>query len=226
MSYIKRALAAPAMAAAAAGAGLRMAVAGAVPAYAAVPGPPAGGHTATVTHRLAAPAARGISPKAGGAPGTAVEECAAAGAGCVPAPTITCWIKQQIPMQTFGNTMIWTQGRVDCDHNVAQIDVQNTLLQNGNSIYLTSNSQVNWYTAEANIEVPCQLGTYTNHAIATITFPDGFSAGLHIDSDATPVSINTCVLPPPPGGGGGCATGSPSPAPSPAARHRDVIACP
>jgi hypothetical protein len=224
---MRRALAATTMAVAAAGSGLLIAAASAVPAYAAAPSAPHRGHTTRITFTA--------HPRAGAAHGIGSQDvlpCAEKpGAAMKPAScgqqTITCVISQASPMLMPDNNIL-TSARVDCDSDVDQIDFNESLLKSGGSTRRTGQTVPDFNTAGGFIQLSCSPGTYTNTASATITFPAGYvitggTNPIHITSPAVTITCPTAGGGG--GGGGGCAIHAPSLAGHLAGRHPDLISC-
>ena len=122
------------MTAAAAGAGLLIAAAGAVPAYAApaTTAPPPGGHTVTISAQSTA--------QATGKPGSAALPCATVpGASCLP-QTITCWINVPPPFAQMQIIVATTS--VHCDSPVDAINLDQTLSEGSEIVEVKSDHPV------------------------------------------------------------------------------------
>jgi len=157
------------MTAAAAGAGLLIAAAGAVPAYAApaTTAPPPGGHTVTISAQSTA--------QATGKPGSAALPCATVpGASCLP-QTITCWINVPPPFAQMQIIVATTS--VHCDSPVDAINLDQTLSEGSEIVEVKSDHPVGATDAFTIAgDGNCQGGLeYDNFGFATINFPAGYT---------------------------------------------------
>jgi hypothetical protein len=158
------------MAAAAAGGGLLIAAAGAVPAYASAASAPARGHTITIT---AHPKTRGIGPHA-------ILPCAKRpGTGIKPAScgdqTISCTITASTPTVVGGvPRAVIAGGETDCTSPVAEIDMSQVLAVPGGQVYTNADDPPNDTRATTGITTSCATGYYTNDEQAIITWPAGY----------------------------------------------------
>jgi hypothetical protein len=218
------------MAVAAAGGGLLIAAAGAVPAYAAAPAAHPGGHKITITAHPRAHAATGIGPHD-------ILPCAVKpGAAMKPAScgdeTISCVISAGTPF--FVNAAGSVDGLADvrCSSSVPEILLHETLLRSGVAVSTDDDPAIDRAGAATVVAESCRAGTYTNTASATISFPPGYviTAGtnpIHQTSASLTTTTSSCH----PlgsgggGGGGGCAIRAPSLAGHLAGRHPDFISC-
>ena len=244
MSRLRRALVATTMAAATVGSGLLIAAAGSVPAYAAAPAAPHGSHTFMAPHgshtytitakptKHAKHATSGVGHHAilpcAEKPGAAIKP-----AGCLP-QQIICWITVGTPF--IANYDIMAAAKVHCDNPVTRIGLEEDLIANSQYVVDSSYSPV---TGQSDVDtfvesLVCMGGTWTNHANAAITFPDGYTptfGSVYGNSDLS-ISVSACTPPPPPsggggsGGGGGCAIMAPSLSARPAAIRPHIITCP
>jgi len=222
MSRIRRALAATTMAVAAAGGGLLLAAAAAVPAYAsapAVPAPPPGSQTFTMTGHLTQQAAGGIRPFLDDDPRPRV---------------IICWITVNVPFVYLYQT-IYADVRVHCDHPVDAIRLDETLSENNTEVSTDSDDKWNDTDAfTATAAGPCQTIEYENFGFAGIDFPEDYTpreGSVHGLESFVPTAM-ACTPPPPggPGGGGGgpvgpCAIHAPASSARQAAIRPHVHTC-
>jgi len=228
VSRFARALAAASMAVAAAGSGLLIAAAGAVPASAATHVTHRGhprGHTTTITAHHRAQAAGGIGPhdilpctaKPGVTPASCGEE------------TISCLISAPAPDVDTAARLVEASAIVQCSGQVTAISLHEALLRTGIPVSTDNDPEQNSPSALTLVTDTCRMGTFANDAWASITFPPGYTvvagpAGpIHDTSGPRQVLPFGCT---PGGSGGGCAIAVPSLAGHPAGRHPDVISCP
>jgi hypothetical protein len=222
------------MAVAAAGGGLLIAAAGAVPAYASAPAasaPRPGGHTITITAHRAAGAASGIGPHVilpcAVKPGVAPASCGQ--------QTISCEITADAPSLDDGSGDIFLVASAStvCDQPVTEIDMDETLLTPLRDIPPVSKPSFGSGFDSTFIQAECKAtNIVSNIATADITFPPGYvlTAGtnpIRDTSDPITVHARDCnpVIGGGGGGGGGCAIPAPSLAGHPAGRHPDLIIC-
>jgi hypothetical protein len=219
------------MAVAAAGGGLLIAAAGAVPAYASAPAAPVaphGVHTIAITAHHTAQAASGIGPHD-------ILPCAQK-PGATPADTcggetVTCTLSAGQPSVDFTSGQVRANALVQCTDEVDSITLTEHLLQGGISVSTDSVTEPHSPVALTQVATTCQIGTYINVVDATITAPSGYvlrgPSRPHFESAPLQVLPTGCV----PGGGGGggggggCAIHAPSLAGHPAGRHPDLITC-
>lgn len=236
MSRFRRALVATTMAAAAAGSGLLIAAAGAVPAYAAAPAARPASHTYTITAqptkhaKHAKHAASGIGHHAilpcAEKPGAAIRP-----ASCLP-QQIICWITVQTPY--IYNYDFLAAAKVHCDSPVDHIGLEEDLIANSQYVIDSDYKAVDGL---ANVDTfvesfVCMGGTWTNHASATIDFPDGYTptfGSVYGNADLN-TTVSACTPPPPPSGGGGtggggCAIMAPSWSARPAGIRPHILSC-
>ena len=245
MSRFRKALGAVAMAIAAAGGGLLIAAAGAVPASAATQAPHAalhGGHSgghvvATFTMR---PASR-IGP-------SVIHPCAVHRPGVAPAygdgggcdsGTVTCDVTAHEPTNVYSNRtddpgdIIDFDADVWCSEEVPEIRlgqdvIHSTPIDPNNPL---TNSTVTHGTnvARTHNQAACQPGQYAVNASARIVPDDGdiVIGSLQATSATVTFTAGDCGIGGGGGGGGsgGCATVAPSVSGHPAARHPDLITC-
>jgi hypothetical protein len=231
VSRLRRALVAITMATAAAGSGLLIAAAGAVPAYASASGSPAalaGAHKVTISAHPRAGAA-GLGPRT-------ILPCAVR-PGVRPAScgdqTISCSITAATPFVTTAIREVDATAIVNCTSPVSSIALQESLLWNGNAVGQDSGTTQGKDGAATLAGAACQAGTWTNTASAFITFPPGYvlTGGTNpIHQTSASITVPTAGCRPVGGGGGGggggCAVHAPSLASHhPAGRHPDLIAC-
>ena len=241
MSHLGKALAAAAMAVTAAGGGLLITGADAVPAYAATQMPPLGGHpaghvVATITFQRAAPAASGpsvILPCAVHSPGAAAPAAWPPPDDTCDSGIITCDVTAEEPTLLYnrtGNDYIDFFAETRCSEEVPQISmgqdvIHSTPIDPNNPL---TNSDVKNDTRFASTynSAACQPGQYAVNAAARITPPDGYvvQGSLHDTSATVTFSASDCGGGGG-GGGGGCATATPSTSAQPAARRPDLIVC-
>jgi hypothetical protein len=126
--------------------------------------------------------------------------------------------------------------KVHCDHPVTRIGLEEDLIANSQYVVDSSYSPV---TGQSDVNtvvesLVCIGGTWTNHANAGITFPDGYTptfGSVYGNADLN-ISVSACTPPPPPsgggggGGGGGCAIMAPSSSARPAVIRPHIIVCP
>jgi hypothetical protein len=225
VSRFRKALAAATMAIAAAGGGLLITAASAVPASASARPAPHGGHTITVTAHPRTHAASRIGPHD-------ILPCTVKpGAGIKPAScgdqVIYCVITANRPEPNTLPGAIVALSTVRCDHPVTQISLTGTLFLNGAPVTSFPGVMQGQTQASAQGGIPCQPGTYTNSASATITLPPGFviTGGknpIHAASSPFTTTCNNGGG----GGGGGCAVHSLFLAGHPAGRRPSAISCP
>jgi len=233
MSRVRKALGAAAMAIAAAGGGLLISAAGAVPAFAATQASPAVGHSgghvvATFTIR---PASR-IGP-------SVIQPCAVHRPGVAPAygdgggcdsGTVTCDVTAFTP-SNGSPPYIYFEARTHCSEPVPRIsmgqDVIHSTPIDPNNPLTDSKVTTNNSTLATFNQAVCQPGQYAVSASARITPPDGdILLGSQQDTSATAAfTASNCPGSGGGGGGGGCATVAPSVSGHPAARHPDLITC-
>jgi len=238
MSRFRKALAAAAMAIAAGG-GLIITAAGAVPAYAATQVSPSGGHpgshvVATFTFQRAAPAGSRpsvIHPCAVHRPGVA--PAYGDGGGC-DGGIVTCTVTANAPTNLYslhGEEIDFTADAW-CSEDVPQIRlgqdvIHSTPIDPNNP--LTASDVVNDKNHAHTLNVAaCQPGQYAVNASARIVPPDGdiLSGSLQDTSATVTFSASDCgTSGGGGGGGGGCATATPSVSGHPAARDPDLITC-
>jgi hypothetical protein len=220
------------MAVAAAGGGLLIAAAGAVPASAAAHGAPHGSHKITMT----AHAGHGIGPhtilpcvaKPGAKPGSAIRP-----ASCGD-QTITCVITAEAPFVTTAINEVNAIAHVDCSAPVTSIGFSQSLLRNGSTVAADSFTTQGMAGTADLLGATCHAATWTNTAQAFITFPPGYviTGGQNPIHQTTSSLVDTCQ--PLVGGGGGGGGGgvgcgavhASSLARHPAARHPDFVSCP
>jgi len=219
MSRISRALGAAAMAIAAAGGGLMIAAAGAVPASAATQMSPAVGHSGShVVARFTIRPASRIGP-------SVIQPCAVHRPGVAPAygdgggcdsGTVTCDVTALDPKIFL--PVIHFEAIAHCSEEVPQIRlgqdvIHSTPIDPNNPLTATDvkNNNQNAYTFN---QAVCQPGQYAVNASARIVPPDGdILIGSDHDTSATVTfTASDCGSGGGGGGGGGggCATATPS----------------
>jgi hypothetical protein len=221
------------MAVAAAGGGLLIAAAGAVPAYASAPAAPPGEHTgahvvATITMRPAAPAASGPSVILPCAvrPGAAPAYGDGDGGGCGDSGTVTCTVTAHAPTDLYSPGDIDFTADTWCSEEVPQIrmgqDVIHSTPIDPNNPLTDSTVKNDTNHAFTSNSAACQPGQYAVNASARIIPPDGdiLTGSLQDTSATVTFSCGSGG-----GGGGGCATATPSVSGQPAGRHPDLIVC-
>jgi hypothetical protein len=233
MSRFRKALAAIAMAIAAAGGGLLITGADAVPAYAAAQMPPLVGHpgghvVAAITFQRAAPAASGPS---------VILPCAVHSSGAAPAAwpppddtcdsgIITCDVTAETPWQFSATGYIFFEANTYCSEDVPQIsmgqDVIHSTPIDPNNPLTDSDVVTNEHIAQTYNEAACQPGQYAVNAAARITPPDGYVVSGSLQDTSPTVTFNCGGGG---GGGGGCAAATPSVSGQPATRQPDLIVC-
>jgi hypothetical protein len=216
------------MAVAAAGGGLLIAVASAVPASASAPVAPHKGHTITITAHPGGHAASGIGPhdilpcavKPGAKPASCGDQ------------TISCAITSSTPFVTTAIREVDATAIVNCTRPVSSISLQESVLWNGNAVGSDFTLTQLKDGAATLAGAACQAGTWTNTASAFITFPPGYvlTAGTNpIHQTSASITVPTSGCRPGGGGGGGggggCAIHAPSLAGHPAGRHPDFVSC-
>src|SRR5262249_7277384 len=147
---------------------------------------------------------------------------------------ITCWITVQTPF--IANYDIMAAAKVHCDHPVPSLTLEEDLIANNQYVIDTSYKPVTGSDVNTVVEsLICMGGNWLNHAIATVTFPAGYTRTFGSMYGTAELNINVSACPPPPppsgggsggGGGGGCAVRAPSSPARPAVRHPHIIACP
>jgi hypothetical protein len=200
MSHFRKALAAAAMAVTAAGGGLLITGAGAVPAYAATQMPPLGGHpaghvVATITFQRAAPAASGPS---------VILPCAVHSPGAAPAAwpppddtcdsgIITCDVTAEEPTLLYNRTSndyIDFFAETRCSEEVPQIsmgqDVIHSTPIDPNNPLTNSDVKNDTRVASTHNSAACQPGQYAVNAAARITPPDGYVVQGSLTTPARP----------------------------------------
>ena len=154
------------------------------------PAAPHGSHTYTVTAKHAA---SGIGPHAilpcAEKPGAAIKP-----AGCAP-QQIICWITVETPF--IANYDIMAAAKVHCDNPVTRIGLTEDLIANNQYVIDSAYSPV---TGQSDVNtvvesLVCMGGTWTNHANAAITFPDGYTptfGSVYGNADLS-ISVSACT---------------------------------
>ena len=236
MSRSRKALAAGAMAIAAGG-GLIITAADAVPAYAATQMSPPRGHpgshvVATFTFQRAAPADSrpGVIHPCAMKPGAA--PAYGDGGGC-DSGIVTCTVTANEPTNLYslhGEEIDFTADAW-CSEDVPEIRLGQDVIHStpiDPSNPLTDSDVVNGLNHAHTLNTAaCQPGQYAVNASARIVPPDGdiLSGSLQDTSATVTFSAGDCGSSGGGGGGGGCATVAPSVPGQPAARHPDLITC-
>jgi hypothetical protein len=218
------------MAVAAAGGGLLIAAASAVPAYASAPAAPHGAHKSTITIHAhpRAHVARGLGPRdilpCAVKPGAKPADSCTGGNGD---NTITCSITADRPFISPTLGTVSAHAGVNCTSFVTRINLQQGLERDGVTVGTGSDIEPGTDFASSYASGACQSGTYVNIAQAFITFPAGYviiagSNPIHATSASLTVPLSGFC---PTSSGGGCAVHAPSPADHPAGRHPDFVSC-
>ena len=210
----------------AAGGGLLIAAASAVPAGASATGTPAApqpGHTITIHAHPRAHAASGIGPHLQSLP-CGSDICTPGSGG----PTITCSITANTPAVVGGSPKaVIANAETNCDAPVDEITMSEDLAIPSGQVLVNQDNPPNATRATTGITTSCAAGQYVNAAAAFIDFPPGYVviSGSNPVHQSVSISVAASSCSSSGGGGGGCAVHTPAPATHPAGRQPDLVVC-